>query len=109
MGYALALNLWDEAAYYLESAMKEKREAKGHDVVMDRLYAEKVQKLPSKYHRRFKKFEKPDIMKSNDILKQVDETSKTKKNVQKKAKGNKSHQNNKRRQNKKKLKKKKKK
>ena len=61
--FALGLQRWSEAAHYLELHMKEKRVAQGRDAVMDILFKAKVEMLPKKFRFKFKKYEKPGLLK----------------------------------------------
>eukprot|EP01083_Nonionella_stella_P022504 62257_1 len=54
--FALQLERWDEAAYYLEEHMKQKQLAKGMDIDCPMGTMDKINQLPSKNRSRFKKF-----------------------------------------------------
>merc|ERR1712129_609010 len=55
--FALGLQKWNEASFYLESSMKEKLIANGPDAQMSSDLIEKVAMLPPKFRTRFKKFD----------------------------------------------------
>merc|ERR550525_1334414 len=102
--FSMGLQRWSEAAYYLDTSMKEKRVGMGGDVVMDDLFMQKVQMLPEKFRRKFKKYEKPGkIHKEVKVVKVVakkKQNSNQRKNQKKKQ--NKKNQQNKRKKQKKK-------
>eukprot|EP01084_Bolivina_argentea_P290358 498719_1 len=56
--YALGLNKWNEAAYYLEQSMKQQQIAQGYDVEFSVQKLEKINRLPPKFRNKFKKFSK---------------------------------------------------
>ena len=107
--FAMGLQRWSEAAYYLDTSMKEKRIAMGCDVVMDDMFMQKVQMLPEKFRRKFKKYETPGKIEKE--VKVVKVAAKKKQNNQQKSnqkKNQKKKQNKKNQQNKRKKQKKRK-
>ena len=55
--FALGLQKWSEASFYLETSIKEKMIAYGPEVEMDADVMEKVNMLPTKFRSRFRKFD----------------------------------------------------
>ena len=104
--FALGLQRWSEAAYYLDLNMKEKRVAQGGDVVMDELFKAKVEMLPNKFRFKFKKYEKPGLLKTEPVPEMKEEKKAEKKakpsrkvkdnNQQKRKKGSKKQKQKKR-------------
>eukprot|EP01083_Nonionella_stella_P072318 194896_1 len=118
--FALGLQKWSEASYYLEMSMKEKQVAQGNDVKIESEFMDKVHLLPTKFQCRFRKFDpkytkqkrnkKDDDQKQNGIANGTPTPSRTngkpKANKKPNAKAN-HNRNNKGKNNKKKKKKKK--
>eukprot|EP01084_Bolivina_argentea_P217169 368795_1 len=81
--FALGLQKWGEASYFLEQSMKEKQMAEGNDIEISDLFMEKVKLLPTKFRSRFRKFDPKYKMRmqkksKNDKLKQVSNDNKQK-------------------------------
>jgi len=86
--FALGLQKWNEASFYLESSMKEKLIANGPDAQMSSDLIEKVAMLPPKFWTRFKKFDakyraklkKKSELKTEDGDEKKDKSVKSKQN-----------------------------
>lgn len=55
--FALGLQKWMEASYYLETSFKEKQLSQGQDVDIEPEFMEKVNLLPTKFRSKFRKFD----------------------------------------------------
>ena len=55
--FALGLQKWSEASYYLETSFKQKQNTFGHDIEIESQFMEKVNLLPTKFRSRFRKFD----------------------------------------------------
>jgi len=55
--FALGLQRWNEAVYYLEASFKQKQVSDGQDIAMDDEFKEKVNLLPPSFRTKFKKFD----------------------------------------------------
>ena len=84
--FALGLQKWSEASFYLETAMKEKMIAYGEDVdINEDGFMDKVNLLPTKFRSRFRKFDPKYRARLNKSKKVNDDDEKKKEsNVEKK-------------------------
>jgi len=89
--FALGLQKWSEASFYLETSMKEKQIARGLDVELDDGFLEKVNLLPTRFRSRFRKFDpkyRDKLNKNKNVVHDDDKKNENENELKQKQNGN---------------------